>query len=396
MVVVLPAPLGPRNPKVSPSFTEKVILLSATRLPKCFVRWETSIAFMPDARHADLLAHRSALFDLAVRTAGAELGVAAGAASAYRRVELLLLPHLGEHEAGRWAERVTASRSVMVTPSRDSSAAVFGGPTWDELGTDPGGLTGFDHTEELIAELERTLHACSTWSEHGVRAMVRNRALHHAIADAIEQLHRREATKAALLRLGGEVRRIHLALGAVLVASGALTDAADVELLTNAELRQAVTGRGVGVPTPPVMRRRARWRARYEAMAALPARFRGVPPPPPAVEQQGDRVEGWAASAGRFRGVGRVVRGPDEPFDEGAVLVAEATDASWSPLFVRAGAIVLERGGPLSHAAILARELGIPAVLNVPGATRRLHGRVIEVDGDAGIVAVLGNPEEET
>jgi pyruvate,water dikinase len=70
------------------------------------------------------------------------------------------------------------------------------------------------------------------------------------------------------------------------------------------------------------------------------------------------------------------------------VLVAAATDAGWSPLFLRAGAIVVERGGPLSHAAIVARELGVPAVLNVAGATAALDGRTVTVDGDAGVVTM--------
>jgi pyruvate,water dikinase len=55
-------------------------------------------------------------------------------------------------------------------------------------------------------------------------------------------------------------------------------------------------------------------------------------------------------------------------------------------LFLRAGAIVVERGGPLSHAAILARELGVPAVLNVVGATQHLDGALVTVDGDVGVV----------
>ena len=72
----------------------------------------------------------------------------------------------------------------------------------------------------------------------------------------------------------------------------------------------------------------------------------------------------------------------------GDILVASSTDASWSPLFVEAGAIVVERGGPLSHAAIVARELGVPAVLNVVGATGRLDGEIVTVDGDEGVVVI--------
>ena len=74
----------------------------------------------------------------------------------------------------------------------------------------------------------------------------------------------------------------------------------------------------------------------------------------------------------------------------GEVLVARTTDASWSPLLMVAAAVVVEEGGPLSHAAIVARELGIPAVVNVPGVVARLSGAgaVVTVDGDAGTVAV--------
>ncbi len=86
---------------------------------------------------------------------------------------------------------------------------------------------------------------------------------------------------------------------------------------------------------------------------------------------------------------------PTDELPRDAVLVAEATDPSWSPLFLRAGALVLDRGGPLSHAAILARELGLPAVLNVAGATTLLEGHDVTVDGDAGVVIVhdLGDDE---
>jgi pyruvate,water dikinase len=86
---------------------------------------------------------------------------------------------------------------------------------------------------------------------------------------------------------------------------------------------------------------------------------------------------------------------PDDSLPIGAILLAEATDASWSPVFVRAGAIVLERGGPLSHAAILARELGVPAVLNVGAAVRSLDGRVLTVDGSSGIVVIHSDSTDD-
>jgi pyruvate,water dikinase len=80
----------------------------------------------------------------------------------------------------------------------------------------------------------------------------------------------------------------------------------------------------------------------------------------------------------------------------GDVLVATTTDASWAPLFMSAAAVVVEEGGPLSHAAILARELGIPAVVNLPGIVARLEHeqRVVAVDGDLGEVTVLDDEAE--
>jgi pyruvate,water dikinase len=208
----------------------------------------------------------------------------------------------------------------------------------------------------------------------------------------VDQLRRRERTKAAVLALGGELRRVHLELGGRLVTRGLLGVSSDVDLLSSAELRSSLDG--AAVPTA-VLARRRRWLERYDAEGPLPIRFTGQPQRQVARVPEGRRLEGWATSAGSSRGLAQVVHGPTEHLEPGRVLVAEATDASWAPLFVGAAGIVLERGGPLSHAAILARELGVPAVLNVAGATRRLDGHEVAVDGDAGIVVVLDEDRQE-
>ena len=101
----------------------------------------------------------------------------------------------------------------------------------------------------------------------------------------------------------------------------------------------------------------------------------------PARGADGDRSESSRSATGRI--------------DRGEVLVAQTTDASWSPLFLRAGAVVVEQGGPLSHAAILARELGLPAVLNVDGATQLFDGCVVTVDGDRGLVVIESGSDDE-
>jgi pyruvate,water dikinase len=103
-------------------------------------------------------------------------------------------------------------------------------------------------------------------------------------------------------------------------------------------------------------------------------------------------LSGIAASAGQATGVAQVVATPAEAAQiaRGDVLVTRATDPGWTPVFPLAGAIVLEVGGQLSHGAIVAREYGIPAVVNVSGATRRIpSGRLATVDGSEGRVTVL-------
>jgi len=333
-----------------------------------------------------VLSYRLALIDLALRVATAELSVAAGATAAYRSVELLLLPHLGDEEAGRQAELLTARAGLAVRPDLDASAAVFAGPTWRELRRRPADLGGRGlAADDALGDLEQRLAATESWTAGSLRAAMRTRALRRAVRDAVVQLGRREQVKDALLRLGGEVRRVHLELGRRLVERGALSGADDIELLTTVEVVAAFGGEP---PAPAIVGRRRRWFERYQLDAPLPARFQGVPEAVEVELPPGGRLEGWAASAGRHRATAQVVNSPDESIVPGSVLVATATDASWSPLFVDAGAIVLERGGPLSHAAILARELGVPAVLNIDGATALLDGIEVTVDGDLGLVVV--------
>lgn len=100
-------------------------------------------------------------------------------------------------------------------------------------------------------------------------------------------------------------------------------------------------------------------------------------------------LTGTAASAGTTRGPARLIHGPDEftRFQAGDVLVCRTTDPAWTPLFGVASAVVTETGGLLSHAAIVAREFGIPAVLGVRDALELLaDGVPLSVDGTFGSV----------
>jgi phosphoenolpyruvate synthase/pyruvate phosphate dikinase len=109
-----------------------------------------------------------------------------------------------------------------------------------------------------------------------------------------------------------------------------------------------------------------------------------------------DLLEGLAGSAGVVEGPARVIDGPDDPngVEEGEILVAETTNPSYAPFFLVAAGVVVDIGGPLSHGAIVAREMGIPCVINTKQARRSIRtGDVIRVDGNRGVVEILKRAE---
>jgi rifampicin phosphotransferase len=106
----------------------------------------------------------------------------------------------------------------------------------------------------------------------------------------------------------------------------------------------------------------------------------------------GEVATAISGSPGTARGRARVVLSPDDvdELQPDEILVAPITDPSWTPLFVGASAVVVDVGAPFSHAAIVSRELGIPCVVSLSNATKRIRtGDLIEVDGTAGTVTVL-------
>jgi pyruvate,water dikinase len=106
----------------------------------------------------------------------------------------------------------------------------------------------------------------------------------------------------------------------------------------------------------------------------------------------GDVLTGVPGCPGRARGRARIILDPADPsaLEPGDVLVAPITDPAWTPLFVPAAAVVVDVGAQVSHAVIVSRELGIPCVVSVQHATRRIpDGALLEVDGTTGTVTVL-------
>src|SRR5690606_29076164 len=125
----------------------------------------------------------------------------------------------------------------------------------------------------------------------------------------------------------------------------------------------------------PLVRARRAELARDQARPDPPATFIGTPPPVQLPPSGGDVLRGTGASSGLVEGRARVLLSAAQmsELEPGEILVVHTTDVGWTPLFCVAAGVITELGGPLSHAAVVARELGVPSVVNVESVTRALR-----------------------
>ncbi len=206
----------------------------------------------------------------------------------------------------------------------------------------------------------------------------------------------RENFKNEGIRWTAMLRRMLLEIGARLAAVGTLQEPEDVFFLELQELDALLHGKSdLNVPEFIASRR-----GEYEKNKSITppevvvGRFDPDQhvPEPETVSEGAEILQGVAASAGVATGQARVIlrAETDEHVQAGEILVAPFTDPGWTPYFVPAAGIVTDQGGLLSHGSIIAREYGIPAVVNVPAATRIIKtGQRLRVDGNRGVVTIL-------
>jgi len=263
--------------------------------------------------------------------------------------------------------------------------------------------------QQRTAERRRLLVACRR------RLAVPQRWLFDYLVRQSQQgLALRENLKSEGIRLIALIRRIVLESGTRLARRGVLSQADDVFFLRLEELEALQRGdhalaarrAGVTVPGPDAGRalttliatRRAEY-AYHQTLSPPPVivgRFEpdaaGMPAAPLAAEPASRVLHGLAVSAGVAVGPARVILHADDRQQvlPGEILVAPFADPGWTPYFVSAAGIVLDLGGLLSHGCIVAREYGIPTVVNVGPATQLIRtGQLVQVDGDRGIVTVV-------
>ena len=211
---------------------------------------------------------------------------------------------------------------------------------------------------------------------------IRRALLRSAIRGAQDAVRERERTKSLTVALVHHGRRLARASARHLVVSGALASVDDVFFLELDELRRALLGRS---PGRALIERRRR---RHRREGALPAPREVDVSGAEARPESGGR--GIGVSAGVAIGPARVLL-PGDPLrlEPGEVLVTPVLDAAFGPILATAAGAVAEIGGLLSHGAVVARELGVPCVVDVREATRRFRtGDRLVVDGSAGTVEV--------
>ena len=252
----------------------------------------------------------------------------------------------------------------------------------------------------LLAK-QRAQHAAA-WERYAALYPRQAPAMRRKLETAASAARAREAGRSELTRAFGLLRAFALRAG-TLTGLGE-----DIFFLSLKEIAALLRGETQAVAYIPARRET---HARYSALPPYPSLISGRFDPfawaadphrrsdifdaqaaPKADSGDGDTLTGYAGAAGIVEGLVRVLQAAEEgaALQAGEVLVAATTNIGWTPLFPRAAAVVTDVGAPLSHAAIVARELGIPAVVGTGIATMRLRtGDRVRVNGGLGTVVIM-------
>ena len=291
----------------------------------------------------------------------------------------------------------------------------YRGPSEWDLGTD-----SWESKPSLaLALIDRMRHLEDSDSPHAKQAMhasATDKAMAEATAGmdaateaafrgAIGSARRfagwRESGKSSCIKIMNEARMALLELGYRLEADGVLDHARQIFIALDGELDALALG-GTDSLKAAIRDREKAWKELWELEVPMFIdSSKGIPPisslPKKGASKAaratvGTTLNGAASSQGIVEGSVRVVLSTDaiSDFQPGEILVAPQTDPSWTPLFMVAGGVVVNTGSMGSHAMIVARELGIPCVGGIPGATDILKtGDVVRINGGTGVVEVV-------
>jgi len=313
-----------------------------------------------------------------------------------------------EDDTELWRSLQAAPAADPLRSALDAHVEAYGDRGIEELKLET--VTYREKPESLLALVRRSLDAGPSVEARRESQDRRRREAEATVARRLGGLRRlafgmvlrraraairnRENMRFARGRLFGIVRGLFLRMGEQLASTGVLARVEDVFYLTTDEVLGCVEGTGVTRDLRAIvgLRRdeyagfaRRRPADRFET-SGLPGR--APLPEVRAVPGEARHLEGTGCSAGVVTGSAHVVHDPGADTVRGdQVLVARSTDPGWVFLMMSAAGLVAERGSPLSHTAIIGRELGIPTVVGVEGATARIpDGARLTIDGTTGDV----------
>jgi phosphohistidine swiveling domain-containing protein len=275
--------------------------------------------------------------------------------------------------------------------------------------------------DEGVARRQEALHELRQAVSHGLWGWLKRRIFDHVAYLAQRYVPLREDQRFYWQRTLAQMRRLFLLLGQRMAQSGMLGEEGQIFFLTKAEVEACVQECGredsaayspqpcaprISDQGPTLESRYARLAASRQRQfirlcqdsqtapeRAYPSFLHGNEPCLPEGDEKLVRLRGRGISPGLARGRVVTVRSPAEfsKIQHGDVLVAAGVDPGWTPIFGLLSALVLEHGGQLSHAAVVAREYGLPAVAGILGVSTSLHdGELVLVDGLDGWVTRVG------
>ena len=257
------------------------------------------------------------------------------------------------------------------------------------------------HEAAIRRAAEERVHTALRWR------LLRRVLFGWVLRNARARVRDRENLRFERTRVFGRVRLIMLELGRKFHALDLIDQPRDVFYLEVEECLGHVAGTGTTTDLRGLVALRQAEFDRYREQPSPADRFETYGAvhegntfqgkPVAAQSPEGDRLKGLGCCPGVVRGRARVITDPRHAtLKMGDILVAERTDPGWIMLFPSAAGLLVERGSLLSHSAIVAREMGIPAIVSLPGVTRWLHdGDLVELDGSTGIVVRLAAADKK-
>ncbi|PIP89593.1 MAG: phosphoenolpyruvate synthase [Bdellovibrionales bacterium CG12_big_fil_rev_8_21_14_0_65_38_15] len=260
------------------------------------------------------------------------------------------------------------------------------------------GQTDLEQYEKREKEIRMNAEKLLTENISGLKKIFYSWSLKHAR----KAVRNRENTRFCRTRIYGVVRAMFYAIGKDYNLRGIIQQPDDIFYLSLEELKGSLEGFNTIQDLEKVIELRKKEYERYENMEPAP-RFATRGPTywnnkhfAPEVEiELGDlkenEMKGLGCCPGIIEGVVKVILSPEDDLTlNGEILVTHRTDPGWIPLYPSAKGLLVERGGLLSHSAIVAREMGLPTIVSIKGLTKRLKtGMKVRFNGETGLVEIL-------